>query len=142
MAKKVNPPLPRRTIGRVVSINWHADFGVELQQARITKWVGGGEVLQDGAANALLPDLISKVPNIVPVFAGALGWAAAGDGVIVSFLPSLIEEGKHQKRSDDFGLTLSSFLTKYEIDGVEGGSFRDIPDNEWPGYEDGPTIGS
>ncbi|MGU3399965.1 type III effector HrpK domain-containing protein [Brucellaceae bacterium D45D] len=95
-----------------------------------------------GLGNALLPNLISKVPNIVPVFAGALGWAAAGVGVIVSFLPSLIEEGKHQKRSDDFGHTLGSFLTKYEIDGVEGGSFRDIPDNEWPGYEDGPTIGS
>lgn len=95
-----------------------------------------------GLGNALLPNLISKVPNIVPVFAGAMGWAAAGVGVIVSFLPSLIEEGKHQKRSDDFGHTLGSFLTKYEIDGVEGGSFRDIPDNEWPGYEDGPTIGS
>ncbi len=95
-----------------------------------------------GLGNALLPNLISKVPNIVPVFAGALGWAAAGVGVIVSFLPSLIEEGKHQKRSDDFGHTLGSFLTKYEIDGVEGGSYRDIPDNEWPGYDDGPTIGS
>ena len=95
-----------------------------------------------GLGNALLPNLISKVPNLVPVMAGALGWAAAGIGVLVSFLPGLIEEGKHQKRSDDFGSLLGTYLTKYEIDGVKDGGFRDIPDEEWPGYEDGPTIGS
>lgn len=95
-----------------------------------------------GLGNALLPNLISKVPNMIPVMAGALGWAAAGIGVVASFLPSLIEEGKHQKKSDDFGHTLGSYLTKYEIDGVKDGGFRDIPEEEWPGYDDGPTIGS
>jgi len=88
-----------------------------------------------GLGNALLPNLISKVPNIVPVFAGALGWTAAGIGVIVSLLPGLIEEGKHQKRSDDFGSTLGTYLTKYEIDGVKNGDIGDIPDDEWPGED-------
>ncbi|CAM4082897.1 Type III effector HrpK [Bordetella tumbae] len=88
-----------------------------------------------GLGNALLPNLISKVPNIVPVFAGALGWTAAGIGVIVSLLPGLIEEGKHQKRSDDFGDTLGTYLTKYEIDGVKNGDIGDIPDDEWPGED-------
>jgi hypothetical protein len=95
-----------------------------------------------GLGNVLLPNLISKVPNMFAAFAGALGWAAAGVGVLVSFLPALIEEGKHQKRSDDFGDTLGTYLTKYEIDGVKNGDIGDIPDEEWPGYEDGPTIGS
>jgi hypothetical protein len=95
-----------------------------------------------GLGSALLPNLISKVPNIIPVMAGALGWAAAGIGVIVSLIPGLIEEGKHQKRSDDFGHTLGSYLKKYEIDGVPDGTVKDIPDHEWPGYEDGPTNGS
>lgn len=70
-----------------------------------------------GLGNAFLPNLISKVPNIGPVMARALGWAAAGVGVLVSLLPSLIEEGKHQKRSDDFGQLLGNYLTKYEING-------------------------
>ncbi|MCO4318566.1 type III effector HrpK [Phyllobacterium sp. 21LDTY02-6] len=125
-----------------------------VQSIRKGDKVGGGISITAGSLGALA-GLASAVEGGLGVFApsvlrtipiagaaGVLGLAAAGVGVIAMLLPGLIEEGKHQARQDKFGSLLSDYLTQYEIDGVPYGDISDIPDEDWPGYEDGPTIGS
>ncbi|KAA0015307.1 type III effector HrpK [Salinicola corii] len=86
--------------------------------------------------------VLSSIPRIIPVLAGGLGVAAAGVGAIVALIPGLIEEGKRQVQQDKFGELLSDYLTQYEVDGVPYGDYWDIPDEEWPGYDDGALHGS
>lgn len=89
-----------------------------------------------GLASAVEGGLALFAPNVarlIPALAGGvLGIAAAGIGALALLLPGLIEEGKQQKRADDFGDLLGSYLTKYGIDGVKNGDIWDIPDDEWP----------
>jgi hypothetical protein len=72
----------------------------------------------------------------IPIFAGALGFVAAGFAALAALIPGLVEEGRQEKRVGDFADVLSGHLTKYEIDGVENGDIWDIPDSEWPGGND------
>ncbi len=76
------------------------------------------------------------------VAAGALGWVAAGVGAVAFLVPSIVKEVQQEKRVGKFADVLEDYVTKYGIDGVENGGISDIPDEEWPGYDDGPLIGS
>ncbi|OWJ65557.1 type III effector HrpK domain-containing protein [Inquilinus limosus] len=89
-----------------------------------------------GLASAVEGGLALFAPNVarlIPALAGGVfGLAAAGVGALALLLPGLIAEGKQQKRADDFGELLSSYLTKYEIDGVKNGDIWDVPEEDWP----------
>ena len=83
----------------------------------------------EGGLALFAPNVARLIPALA---AGGLGLAAAGVGALALLLPGLIEEGKQQKRADDFGDLLSSYLTKYGIDGVENGDIWDVPEEDWP----------
>jgi hypothetical protein len=131
-------------LGGIVGIAGGA-YGIfdGVQSLRKGDTVSGGLSITAGALGIMaglaagveggLGVLGAVVPKFIPVMAGALGWIAAGVGVLATLLPGLIEEGKQQTRADKFGDLLSSYLTKYEIDGVKNGNIWDIPDSEWPG---------
>ncbi len=123
-----------------------------VQKLRSGDTVGGALTIASGSIGVMaglasaveggLGLFASTVPRMIPVMAGALGWVAAGVAVIVAMIPGLIEEGMHQAKQDKFGDVLGDHLTKYGIDGVKDGDYWDIPEEEWPGYDDGPTNGS
>ena len=94
----------------------------------------------EGGLGMFAPSLLQRIP--LGVIAGGLGALAAGAAAVALLIPGLIEEGKQQAKADDFGDVLSEYLTKYGVDGVKDGDYWDIPEEDWPGYDDGPTIGS
>lgn len=84
-----------------------------------------------GLASSVFPKSIA-VPRYIPIAAGILGWFSAGISVIATVIPTLVTESKQEWKAESFGGLLSDKLTKYEIDGVEGGTFADIPEADWP----------
>lgn len=114
-----------------------------VQSIRKGDPVSGGISITSGAL-ASLSGLASAIEGGAGLFghlavraamaplAGVLGTVAAGVGAVALLLPGLIAEGKRQTQQDHFGDLLGDYLTQYEIDGVEGGDFSDVPDEDWP----------
>ncbi|WLH44485.1 type III effector HrpK domain-containing protein [Pseudomonas beijingensis] len=114
-----------------------------VQSIRKGDPVSGGISITSGAL-ASLSGLASAIEGGAGLFghlavraamaplAGVLGTVAAGVGAVALLLPGLIAEGKRQTQQDHFGDLLGDYLTQYEIDGVQGGDFSDIPDEDWP----------
>lgn len=102
--------------------------GISIAAGSLGAMAGLASAVEGGLA-LFAPSVARLIPALA---AGGLGLAAAGVGALALILPSLIAEGKQQKRADDFGDLLSSHLTKYEIDGVKDGDIWDVPDDEWP----------
>ncbi|WP_051248977.1 type III effector HrpK domain-containing protein [Inquilinus limosus] len=102
--------------------------GISIAAGSLGAMAGLASAVEGGLA-LFAPSVARMIPALA---AGGLGLAAAGVGALALILPSLIEEGKQQKRADDFGDLLGSYLTKYGIDGVKDGDIWDVPDDEWP----------
>ncbi|WP_288587661.1 type III effector HrpK domain-containing protein [uncultured Methylobacterium sp.] len=104
--------------------------GMSITSGALGVMAGGASAIE--SAGALLPSLMRTAALPAVAFtAGTLGVLSAGVGVL-ALLPSLIQEGNAQKRSDQFGSLLGDYLRKYEIDGVENGTIDDLPDSAWP----------
>lgn len=123
-----------------------------VQALRRGDKVGGGITIASGSAGtaaglaslleASLPRLATQLASplgttatrllgMLPAASGMLGMLAAGAGFL-AMIPGLITEGKRQTSQNDFGDLLGTYLEKYEIDGVEGGTVMDVPMEEWP----------
>lgn len=102
--------------------------GISITAGSLSVMAGLASTVEGGMA-LFAPTMARLIPALA---AGGLGLVAAGVGALAMLIPGLIAEGKQQKRADDFGDLLSSYLTKYEIDGVKDGGIMDVPDNEWP----------
>ncbi|MFE0756803.1 type III effector HrpK domain-containing protein [Inquilinus sp. NPDC058860] len=107
--------------------------GISITAGSLGALAGLASAVEGGLA-LFAPSVARLIPALA---AGGLGLAAAGVGALALILPSLIAEGKQQKRADEFGDLLGSYLTKYEIDGVKNGDIWDVPDDEWPETGDG-----
>lgn len=94
----------------------------------------------EGGLGVFAPALLRTIP--IGLVAGGLGALAAGVAAVALLIPNLIDEVKQEHRSEDFGQVLRGYLTHYGIDGVKNGDYWDIPDDEWPGYDETPAITS
>ncbi len=95
-----------------------------------------------GSASAVegsLGLLGANLPRFLPAVAtaaGVLGFLGAGVAALGALIPSLIAEGKAEKKSDTFGDLLGDSIQRYGIDGIADGTLGDIPDEDWPGNSD------
>ncbi|WP_288377746.1 type III effector HrpK domain-containing protein [uncultured Pseudomonas sp.] len=81
----------------------------------------------------------ANLPRFLPALAGTagvLGFLGAGVAVLASIVPGLVREGRQQVNADKFGDVLGDALERYGIDGVEGGTIKDIPVERWPGPDE------
>jgi hypothetical protein len=75
---------------------------------------------------------IADAAAIAGTFAGVLGWAAAGVGIVTSFVFPIIEVVKREKQQDAFFGNLVPTLDKY---GLTGGPITDADrKDEYPPY--------
>ena len=102
--------------------------GISIASGSLGAMAGLASTVEGGLA-LFAPNVARLIPALA---AGGLGLAAASVGALALILPGLIEEGKQQNRADAFGDLLSSYLTKYGIDGVENGDIWDVPEEDWP----------
>ncbi|MHC6226032.1 type III effector HrpK domain-containing protein [Pseudomonas sp. X10] len=95
-----------------------------------------------GSASAIegtLGLLGANLPRFLPAVAsaaGILGAVGAGVAALGALIPSLIAEGKQERKADAFGDVLGDAIQRYGIDGIENGTLADIPDEDWPGTSD------
>lgn len=75
---------------------------------------------------------VADAAAIAGSFAGVLGWAAAGVGIVTAFVFPIIEVVKREKQQDQFFGALVPVLDKY---GLTGGPITQSDrDNEYPPY--------